>query len=239
MKSIVGGLIVAVLLVAGGMLCMSEARHTRRLADARLRLATLQYTDEGDLASDATVLQRLPPPLGIGETTESRHEATVSYWLARYTTLTEMTSAIGPAPSDPGLLFLAANAAFRTSAPQSEDRKAAVTRLDTVIQAYADVMRKDGTLTDAAYNYEYVARLRDTIARGPARGARATRDPKAKPAPIDDPGDLPPGPTIHGRPGGPPDETPMSDFKTITPMRYDEREEQTDPGRGQKIQRKG
>ena len=31
----------------------------------------------------------------------------------------------------------------------------------------------------------------------------------------------------------------MSDFKTITPMRYDEREEQMDPGRGSKIRRKG
>lgn len=239
MKSIVAGLIAAVLFVAGGMVCLAEARHTRRLADARLRLATLQYTDEGDLSSDATVLQRLPPPLGIAQATEQRHAATVSYWLARYTSLTDLTSALGPAPSDPALLLMAANAAFRTSAPQSEDRKAVVTRLDTVVQAYADVLRKDGSLSDAAYNYEYVSKLRDTVARGPARPARGARDAKPAAPPVDDPGDLPGGPTIHGRPGGPPDETPMSDFKTITPMRYDEREEQTDPGRGQKIQRKG
>jgi hypothetical protein len=51
--------------------------------------------------------------------------------------------------------------------------------------------------------------------------------------------DLPAGPTIHGRPGGPPEGESMGDFKTVTPMRYDEREEQMDPGRGQKIQRKG
>ena len=51
--------------------------------------------------------------------------------------------------------------------------------------------------------------------------------------------DLPAGLTIHGRPGGPPEGESMSDFKTVTPMRYDEREEQMDPGRGQKIQRKG
>jgi hypothetical protein len=31
----------------------------------------------------------------------------------------------------------------------------------------------------------------------------------------------------------------MSDFKTITPMRYDEREEQMDPGRGKEFRRKG
>ena len=31
----------------------------------------------------------------------------------------------------------------------------------------------------------------------------------------------------------------MSDFKTITPMRYDEREEQMDPGRGKELQAQG
>jgi hypothetical protein len=51
--------------------------------------------------------------------------------------------------------------------------------------------------------------------------------------------DLPTGPTVHGRPGGPPEGTDMSDFKTITPMRYDEREEQMDPGRGKELRRKG
>jgi len=51
--------------------------------------------------------------------------------------------------------------------------------------------------------------------------------------------DLPSGPTLHGNPGGPPPEIPMSDFKTVTPMRYDEREEQMDPGRGKEIKRKG
>ena len=36
----------------------------------------------------------------------------------------------------------------------------------------------------------------------------------------------------HGRPGGPPPKFPADQFKTLTPMPYDEREEQTDPGRG-------
>lgn len=238
MKSIAGGLILALLLFAAGTLSLRESRHSRRLAEAHQRLATLQYTDEGDLSSDATLLNRLPPPIGLARETESRHEATVSYWLARYTSLTELANPTnGPAGTDPALLFLAANAAFRTSAPQSEDRKAVVARLDTVIQAYADVLRKDPSLSDAAYNYEYVVKLRDAVAKGPAKGARDGK--KGPVAPPDISVDLPAGPTIHGRPGGPPEGESMSDFKTVTPMRYDEREEQMDPGRGQKIQRKG
>ena len=100
--------------------------------------------------------------------------------------------------------------------------------------AYADVLRKAPTMTDAAFNYEYVVKLRDRVAKAPAR-----RGPPPKAAPLEESVDLPIGPTLHGNPGGPPDETPMGDFKTVTPMRYDEREEQMDPGRGQKLQRKG
>lgn len=237
MKSIAAGLILAALLFAGGTLSFQESRHARRLAEAHQRLATLQYTDESDLASDATMLDRLPPPLGLAEGTEARHQATVSYWLARYTSLTDSTNAgKGPAPTDSTLLLLAANAAFRTSAPQSADVKAAVARLDTVVQAYADVLRKDSTQSDAAYNYEFVVKLRDSIAKGP-KNARAAK--KGPPEPPDESVDLPTGTTIHGRHGGPPEGESMSDFKTVTPMRYDEREEQMDPGRGQKIQRKG
>ena len=132
---------------------------------------------------------------------------------------------------------MAANAAFRTSAPQVGDRKAAVERLDAVIQQYADVLRKDPNNADAAYNYEFVSKMRDTLAKAPAKGSPERQEGGRKPELVSV--DLPAGPTIHGRPGGPPEGTPMSDFKTITPMRYDEREEQMDPGRGKEIRRKG
>ena len=237
MKSIAAGLILAVLLFAGGALSFQESRHSQRLADAHQRLATLDYTDEGDLASDSTIIARLPPPIGLAQGTESRHQATVSYWLARYTSLTDSTNAAnGPATTDATLLLLSANAAFRTSAPQSSDTKAVVARLDTVVQAYADVLRKDSTQSDAAYNYEFVVKLRDQVAKGPKNAKNAKKGP---PEPPDESVDLPTGSTIHGRHGGPPEGEAMSDFKTVTPMRYDEREEQMDPGRGQKLRRKG
>jgi hypothetical protein len=50
--------------------------------------------------------------------------------------------------------------------------------------------------------------------------------------------DLPAGPTIHGRPGGPPPDIPGDQFRTIAPMPYEEREE-SDPGRGPAPQRRG
>ena len=105
-----------------------------------------------------------------------------------------------------------------------------------MIQQYADVLRKDPTYSDAAYNYELVSKMRDTLAKGPAKpSAKDKKAERAQSVSID----LPTGPTIHGHPGAPPEGTAMSDFKTITPMRYDEREEQMDPGRGKEIKRKG
>ena len=91
MKTAAAGLLLAIVLFAAGLLALQESRHARRLADAHERLATLDYTDEGDLEGDATLLDRLPPPIGLGAGTERRHEATVEYWLARYTTLTDIT----------------------------------------------------------------------------------------------------------------------------------------------------
>jgi hypothetical protein len=238
MKSAFAGLLVAVLLFAAGAVCWSQAQATRRLAGAHQRLATLHYDLDDEPEGMETILSRLPWPAGTVRDDVQRHRAIVTYWLSRYDSLTDTISGTGnPAPTDPALLFVAANAAFRASAPQSVDRRSAVERLDSVIQAYADVLRKDPTYADAAFNYEFVARLRDVIAKTPP--GRAARDRRAAPKAEDVSVDLPSGPTVHGRPGGPPEGTAMSDFKTITPMRYDEREEQTDPGRGNKIRRRG
>lgn len=237
MKSLVGGTILAVVLFVVAAAAWTEARLTRRVAEAHRRLATLHYDTTDDIDDAVTVFNRLPWPQGESSDDVRRHRATVSYWMVRYDSLAEIPMATGQQQvNDPSLLLVAANAAFRNSTPQVGDRKAAVERLDAVIQQYADVLRKDPTQNEAAFNYEFVSRMRDTLAKGPARPSAKDKKPeKVESVSVD----LPTGPTVHGRPGAPPEGTPMSDFKTITPMRYDEREEQMDPGRGKEIRRKG
>jgi hypothetical protein len=238
MKSMVGGTILALVLFVVAAACWSEAAVTRRVADAHRRLATLHYDADDGIDDAVTVFNRLPWPGGEGPNDVRLHRATVSYWMVRYDTLAELPMATGQqAVNDPSLLFVAANAAFRNSNPQTGDHKAAVERLDAVIQQYAEVLRKNPGYADAAYNYEFVSKMRDTLAKAPAKPS--AKDKKAAEKTVVASVDLPVGPTVHGRPGAPPEGTPMSDFKTITPMRYDEREEQMDPGRGKEIKRKG
>src|SRR5258708_4996225 len=142
MKSMLGGTILAVVLFVVAAACWSEAAVTRRVADAHRRLATLHYDSEDDIDGAVTVSNRLPWPGGEGPSDVKRHRATVSYWMVRYDSLAELPLATGQqAVNDPSLLFVAANAAFRNSAPQGGDRKAAVDRLGIAIAQSADLPR--------------------------------------------------------------------------------------------------
>ena len=241
MRTIAGQFILALALFAAGAACWMEARLARRLAEAHERLATVHYDTEDGLDEATTVVSRLPWPGGSLADDIGRHRATVSYWRSQYRELmAALPSAGGNASAvtnDPQILLVAANAAFRASQANTADRPATIERLDNVIQAYADALRRAPDNADASYNYEYVSRFRDAFAksRPPARGAATEK--AAPPAPSGSL-DLPEGRTIHGAPGGPPPATSMEKFKTITPLRFDERE-QGDPGRGAPARRKG
>lgn len=230
MKSVASGIIIAIVLFVVAAASWNEAKLTREVAAKHQRLATLHYDE--DAPQESTWLDRLPVP-GASHVDIEEHSAQVNYWLARYEALKPLIGGTGEQPtSDPKLMYVAANAAFRTSHPEVGDHKAALERLDAVLQDYADALRADGNLTDAAYNYEYVTRLRDLLARNKPM-------PKPYQGTPDVSVDLPNGPTLHGKPGFPPETVPMSDFKTMSPMRYDEREEQQQPGKGKVQQRKG
>ena len=90
---------------------------------------------------------------------------------------------------------------------------------------------------EAAYNYELVARVRDGLARAAAGKAKPDA-PAALPARAQA-GDLPAGPTLHGRPGAPPPEVKAEEFQIIAPMEFGDREAQPEPTPGGKLPRKG
>jgi hypothetical protein len=233
MKSIITGLLIAIVFFAGAAVARTQARNAEDLADAHFRLATLQHRGadalQKDTDEDAPSWWQISP----WRNEERRHRGTVTYWLGQYEGLTPLLETKGVREvKDPVLLFAAANAAFRESDFENIDRKTAVDRLDAVIQAYATLLRLDPTHADAAYNYEFVSRVRDALARNRPR-ANLVKESADEASP-----DLPAGATVHGRPGAPPVTIKGDEFKTLTPMRYDEREE-TAPGPGAVKRRRG
>jgi hypothetical protein len=226
-----------VLFVAGAA-CWSEARLARSVADAHQRLATLNLDGADGIDASMTAFSLLPWPNGSLSEDVRRHRATVAYWRSEYRQLASASSGAntGGSPADPMVMFVAANAAFRASLSDPSDKAATVDRLDRVIQAYADVLRAQPGNADASYNYEYVVKFRDTFTKN--RSTRITKEQRRVDGELDMSVDLPIGPTVHGRPGGPPQNLPMQQFKTVTPMRFEEREE-LEPGRGIKQRRRG
>lgn len=213
MRTIVIRLLIAGGLAAGGYWSWTEAARAGRAAEASQRIATLQFADvEGDVDPATT--------------------ATVAYWLGRYGSVTADTTT---GESDAFVLRTAANAAFRAYEREPGAGPAAVQRLDGVLQAYASALKASPRDIDAAYNYEYVARLRDVTARAKGKPSK----PEAVTPPPLVAGDLPAGPTIHGRPGAPPPDAKMEELQMLAPMEYGDREAQPEATPGGKRERKG
>ena len=152
------------------------------------------------------------------------------YWRGDFDRLASVAPA-GEVDASAETLLVRANAAFRASQRSARTREAQIQQLDAVLQTHATVLKAPIYLADAAYNFEYVARLREGLSKPRA----ATLPPPDMSAA----GDLPGGPTIHGRPGGPPPSTKGEEFQIITPMEYGDRETQPEPNPGGKPLRKG
>ena len=251
MKSALTPFLAAIVLtLAGGGLWLA-GRNETRLSDIHKQLATLQYADAQRTGSaveqsGSLALERRVPMLGKAADTDARHaRAAAGYWRTDYAAIAPAHDANGViTETDPAILLLNANAAFRAS-QASGDRLDTVRRLDTVVKNYADVLKApacgagdqacEGRAADAAFNYEFAIRTRDGLAkqRGPA-GKAAAKTAKA----VEDT-DLPAGPTLHGRPGAPPAAVDMNQFKIVIPKRGEERKDAPDAGKGGQKIRKG
>jgi hypothetical protein len=97
--------------------------------------------------------------------------------------------------------------------------------MDNLVKQYAEIVREDPSNTVAAFNYEYVVRLRAVF---------AARKLPVPPLELREAGQ-----SIHGFPGAPPEESDMKKFKMIVPMRPDERLEAEKAGKGTTKVRKG
>jgi hypothetical protein len=251
MKSALAPFLAAVVLVvAGGALWLAGHTETQ-LADVHKQLATLHYADalsEGAAVEQTLGFERRVPMLGKAADTDARDaRAAAGYWRTDYAAIAPQKDANGlVTETDPAILLLSANAAFRT-AMTVPDRLDTVRRLDTIVKSYAEVMKAQGTACatsqpacdaramDAAFNYEFAIRTREQMARAKNAPVKTT----AKAIVKADETDLPAGPTLHGKPGAPPAAVDMNQFKIVIPKRGEERKDAPDAGKGGQKIRKG
>ena len=204
MKQSIPYVVIALALFVAAWFAWRESRTLSARAEQHERFATLRFA-------------------GI-------EDATAQYWRGEFDRLTTVAPA-GEADVNAETLLVRANAAFRVTQRTAKTREDQLQQLDAVLQTYATTLKAPVFLGDAAYNYEYVARVREGLNKPRASVAPVPVVPPA--------GDLPSGPTVHGRPGGPPPSTRGEEFQIITPMEYGDRETQPEANPGGKPLRKG
>lgn len=226
MKSVIGlGLIVVALVVAGTAF-RRAATIGDTLATSHEQLLTMgSVAPELDAQLDeSTELVRRVPLLGprvAREVNTGRAEA--AYWQRNYAALAPTAGAAAASPeTDPALLLLSANAGFRSTVLQNRTPQTLMRSLDQVLKGYAAVLQADPNAIDAAYNYEYIVRLRTAL---------ASNRTATMPAPRQN--------NMQGEEGEPPMDGQKSDFNVIVPLRPEERQEQMDPGAGADFKRQG
>ena len=210
MKAISGYLLGAIVLALVGGVCLAAGMLDRDMARAQQNLAALKY--EGSQATFDTAERYFEygsrlPWIGNGPLNDVRaRKAALHYWQQQY-------GAIVPQQADPladvpldnlELQLVVANAVYRTGQAQAKDRQTTAQALDAGIAAYLTVLKNAARQEDAAYNYEYLVRLRDDIAKGRRKA----------PPPLDLSGP-------NGRPGNPPVKT-KDDFKIYIPLGPDD-----------------
>jgi hypothetical protein len=210
-----GQAIIVVVLVAAGAILWRSSEHERRLAAAERDLVTLKYDDAATAAAQPGGRLVGLMPLSSATADAKRLASTAGYWRGDYDAAIE----------NPDAKLLAANATYRKIREAGGSWQAVVGRMDSLVKQYAEIIRENPNNPEAAFNYEYVVRLRSVIAQRkqpvPPLNARNS------------------GITIHGFPGAPPEASDMKKFKMIVPMRPDERLEAEKAGKGTTKVRKG
>ncbi len=172
MRSTIGLAIAAIVLGLVGYAFLGVARLDSHMADAGQRLSTLQYdlaqeslTEAEQYASQA----RFVPFLGSDARQEIRaRQAAIQYWQRQY-------DVVLPAGAEPvaavdeenvELQLVVANSAHRVNQRLFKDKGSTVKALEETAAGYLTVLKNNTWHPDAAFNYEYIIRLRDAAAKG-------------------------------------------------------------------------
>lgn len=234
MKGIAGYVVGAIVLVVLGGICLGASRLDGVMVNAQQALLTSDYG-----AADASLqnaeryygyASRLP---WVGERSANEvraRRAAINYWQRKYGALApaDRTDPVADVAADNiPLQTIVADSVYRGGQTRAKDRAAMLQMLDSSIAAYQAVLRNVRRPQDAlygeraAYNYEYVVRLRNEIANGRRRQL---------PPPADD--------QTFGSEGKSENPAFENQFKQYVPLEKDERQNES-PGKFEAPVRKG
>jgi hypothetical protein len=172
MRSTIGFAIAALVLGLFGFAFLRVARLDGHMADAGQRLSTLEYEAAQESLTEAEQYAnqaRFVPWIGSDSRQEIRaRQAAVQYWQRKYDTVlpagAEPVAAVDEENVE--LQLVVANSAFRVHQTQFKDKAATVKALEETAAGYLTVLKNNTWHPDAAFNYEYIIRLRDAAAKG-------------------------------------------------------------------------
>jgi hypothetical protein len=216
---VIRGLIAAVL-AALGTVALTWGQIERQLAEAERNMATLRYAGVQETLERAErfyeYVGRIPFMTSSALNEVRARRAAVHYWQRNY-------GAIVPAQADPigavpaenvDLQFIVANAVFRRGQAEAETPAATMRAIDSGIAAQLAVLKNSLRNEDAAFNYEYLLRLRAAVAVKPEAGRGSDEEGTEK--------------TTHGQPGGAPKQSDPTDFKIHIPLEAKEFENEAE-----------
>ena len=172
MRATIGFAIVAVVLALFGFAFLGVARLEGHMADAGQQLSTLQYetAQESLTAADQySNHSRFVPFIGSDARQEIRaRQAAVQYWQRQYDVVLPAGAEPVAAVDDQNveLQLVVANSEFRVKQTEFKDKTSTVKALEEAAAGYLTVLKNNTWHPDAAFNYEYIIRLRDQAAKG-------------------------------------------------------------------------
>jgi hypothetical protein len=221
-------IIGALVLALAGAICLAAGIVDREIVRTQENDFAMKYADSADAFDTAErYLQYASwiPAVERRLNDVRARRASMYYWQRQYDRIVPQDSdPLAGIPADNlDLQLIAANAAYRRSQPAAKDSTSTLRALDAAINAYVAVLRNGGHEA-AAYNYEYLVRVREDIAKG-RRTADLTEKAEDGPA---------------GEQGGiPPQDSDKRDLKILIPLEPGEMDKAIDPGKGTPIDRKG
>ena len=229
MKGIAGFVITAVIVALAAGASFAFAAYERDMAAAEESLATLRYSEAADRLSAAgeyAEYGRWLPRAGERVARDIRNDqATLQYWQREYDQLLPREAdPVGAVEGDDtDLQLVVANGAYRAGQAKAKDRQSTMQALDEAVAGYLTVLKSDTWDARAAYNYEYLARVRAELAKGRMKTTPPREDQNA----------------ALGAAGAPAKTSDTKKFEVYIPLEGEERNQAAEAGKATPNKRKG